>query len=158
MELTKQDMLILLNGGGMLEKTVEGQVEPFEKIKVLEKVQYPRLVRILTGLIISRPGDTILKIGFSKDFFIEAYHFIKTEDDIPYYSTYDELYEFILHPELELFLSISGKLLPDTLPPSPIKFSITTFTLPKYILEAPSIKQVEIQNSFNIPNFLEEQK
>jgi len=147
-EITKQDMLILLLNGGILEKKLEGTVEPFQKLKVLDKVNYPRLVKIFVKTYFTDISANFL-IGYNKEAFIPADFFL--EKEYSFYKAYYKLYKIPIHPKQEFF--VNSSLMQDG--PSSIKFSLAVFTLPEYILEAPSIKQVEIQNTFNIP--LEEQ-
>jgi len=138
MQITKQDIQILLSGGGQVEKFITKQIGTTPQ-KIISKQPYPALIIII--------AYEDFFIGFNMNEKIPSAFFNRGSATTMHSEIVGDKHILILHKGQELYLSSSNLL--------PIPFQIAVFSLPQYILDAPSIKQVEIQNTFNIP--LEEQ-
>ncbi|NPA52686.1 MAG: hypothetical protein GXO22_07305 [Aquificae bacterium] len=131
MQITKQDIQILLLGGGKVESVKNDlRLEDNQPVLAVEKAQYPRLVRIMSS--------SFFYVGFSREQKIPAGIFISNRESIGF-ELASNIYQIPLHKGQELYLSSNYAIIR----------SLVVFNIDENVLKAPN-SRLEIENTFNI--------
>jgi len=154
MQITKQDMLILLQGGGTPSEQIAGAIPAEGSVKVLKQSNQPRVVILMVQW--TNPFELFISFtenaGLVPDGVaplhpnargIPSIIFLEKEKVGGSFELGYDIYKIPVHPKDQLYLHSTS--------PEAGGFYAAVFTLPQYVLEAPSIKEVDIVNTFNIP-------